>query len=127
MVPTDPFPKLIAELLQGFPVVVEQNVVWGEMDAYNHVNNVVYFRYFENSRLAYIGRLDWFAFEEETGIGPILAATQLALRRPLTYPDTIAIGSSQGSRPRSLSPGALYHQPGTGPNRHAGRGHHRHL
>jgi hypothetical protein len=26
--------------LSGFPVVVEQAVVWGEMDSYRHVNNV---------------------------------------------------------------------------------------
>lgn len=83
----------IQELLSGFPVVVTQAVVWGEMDAYEHVNNVVYFRYFENARLEYFRRLDWFEFEKETGIGPILAATQARFRRPLTYPDTIAIGA----------------------------------
>ena len=82
-----------ANPLAGFPVIVEQNVVWGEMDAYQHVNNVVYFRYFENARLEYIRRLDWFALEEATGIGPILAATQAHFRRPLSYPDTITIGA----------------------------------
>jgi acyl-CoA thioester hydrolase len=81
------------ELLAGFPVIVEQNVVWGDMDAYQHVNNAVYFRYFENARVEYFRRLDWFAFEEATGIGPILAATQARFRRPLTYPDAIAIGA----------------------------------
>ncbi len=79
--------------LAGFPVIVEQNVVWGEMDAYQHVNNVVYFRYFENARLEYIRRLDWFTLEEATGVGPILAATQARFRRPLSYPDTITIGA----------------------------------
>src|SRR6266550_1487937 len=81
------------ELLAGFPVIIEQDVVWGEMDAYQHVNNVVYFRYFENARLAYVERLRWPEFEDATGIGPILAATQARFRRALTYPDTIAIGS----------------------------------
>ena len=83
----------IIDILAGFPVIVEQNVIWGDMDAYQHVNNVVYFRYFENARLEYIRRLDWFAYEEATGIGPILAATQARFRRALTYPDTIAIGA----------------------------------
>ena len=73
-------------LLPGFPVVVEQAVVWGDMDSYRHVNNVVYFRYFENARLEYFRRLDWFALEEQTGVGPILAATQARFRKPLTYP-----------------------------------------
>jgi hypothetical protein len=27
-------------VLDGFPVVVRQAVVWGEMDSYQHVNNV---------------------------------------------------------------------------------------
>jgi acyl-CoA thioester hydrolase len=83
----------IRELMADFPVIVEQNIVWGEMDAYEHVNNVVYFRYFENARLEYIRRLDWFAYEEATGIGPILATTEARFRRPLTYPDTIYIGA----------------------------------
>jgi len=80
-------------LLAGYPVVVEQAVVWGDMDSYRHVNNVVYFRYFENARLEYFRRLDWFAFEQETGVGPILAATQARFRKPLTYPDTILIAA----------------------------------
>jgi acyl-CoA thioester hydrolase len=81
------------DLLAGYPVIVEQAVVWGDMDSYRHVNNVVYFRYFENARLEYFRRLDWFAFERETGIGPILASTNCRFRRALTYPDTIQIGA----------------------------------
>jgi acyl-CoA thioester hydrolase len=83
----------IIELMADFPVVVEQNVIWGDMDAYRHVNNVVYFRYFENARLEYVRRLDWFAFEKATGIGPILASTQARFRRAITYPDTILTGA----------------------------------
>src|SRR5947209_2935182 len=81
------------ELLAGYPVVVEQAVVWGEMDAYQHVNNVVYFRYFENARLEYFRRLDWFDFEKASGVGPILHSTSARFRKPLTYPDTIAVGA----------------------------------
>jgi acyl-CoA thioester hydrolase len=79
--------------LAEFPVVIEQAVVWGDMDAYRHVNNVVYFRYFENARLEYFRRLDWMHFERETGIGPILASTSAKFRRPLTHPDTIRIAA----------------------------------
>jgi acyl-CoA thioester hydrolase len=79
--------------LAGFPVVVDLPVYWGDMDSYRHVNNVVYFRYFENARLEYFRRLDWFSYEQQTGIGPILATTQARFRRPLTYPDTISVGA----------------------------------
>ena len=81
------------ELLQGFPVVIHQAVVWGDMDSYQHVNNVVYFRYFENARLEYFRQMGWFDYEERSGIGPILAATQARFRKALTYPDQISIGA----------------------------------
>jgi acyl-CoA thioester hydrolase len=81
------------ELFKTFPVIVTQPVVWGDMDSYRHVNNVVYFRYFENARLEYFKRIGWFEIEKATGIGPILASTQARFRRALTYPDTIHIGT----------------------------------
>ncbi len=81
------------ELLKPYPVVVVQAVAWGEMDAYAHVNNVVYFRYFENARLAYFLELGWGASSRPVGVGPILASTQARFRLPLAYPDTIAIGA----------------------------------
>ncbi len=80
-------------MLAGFPVVVEQNVAWGEMDAYGHVNNIVYFRYFENARLEFFRRLGWPVGERPGGVGPILAATQCRFRKPLSWPDAIAIGA----------------------------------
>jgi acyl-CoA thioester hydrolase len=86
-----------ADALAGYPVVVEQAVVWGDMDSYRHVNNVVYFRYFENARLEYFRRLGWEEIEAASGVGPILAATRARFRRPLTYPDTIRIGARLGS------------------------------
>ncbi len=84
---------MIETLLTGYPVVVWQPIVWGEMDAYQHVNNVVYFRWFENARLEYFKRLGWFEYEEATGVGPILASTQARFRKALTYPDIVAIAA----------------------------------
>ena len=83
----------IDKLLAEYPVVVVLPVVWGEMDAYRHVNNVVYFRYFESARLEYFRRMGWFEYEEETGVGPILATTEARFRRALTYPDTISVAA----------------------------------
>jgi acyl-CoA thioester hydrolase len=81
------------EVLAKYPVIVRQPIVWGDMDAYRHVNNVVYFRYFENARLEYFKQMGWLEYEEKTGIGPILAATSARFRRALTYPDEIAIAA----------------------------------
>ncbi len=85
-------PNAKDELYRAYPVVVAQAVAWGDMDSYQHVNNVVYFRYFENARIEYIRRIGWIELEQATGIGPILASTQARFRRALTFPDTIHIG-----------------------------------
>ena len=80
--------------LDVFPVVIEIPVAWGEMDAFQHVNNIVYFRYFESVRIAYMERIKFTEVMQRTGIGPILAYTQCRYRKPLTYPDTISVGAS---------------------------------
>jgi acyl-CoA thioester hydrolase len=80
-------------LLADFPVVIEQVVAWGEMDAYRHVNNVVYFRYFENARIAYVERLGWPALQQTSGVGPILASIQARYRRPFVFPDTLLVAA----------------------------------
>lgn len=80
------------DLLVDFPVVIEIPVAWGEMDAFQHVNNIVYLRYFESARIAYFERLGFIAVMEQTGIGPILAQLECRYRKPLTYPDTVSVG-----------------------------------
>lgn len=78
--------------LARFPVVVEQDVAWGDMDSYQHVNNVVYFRYFENARIPWLDRIGWMKLRAETGFGPIIASTSARYRRPISFPDHILIG-----------------------------------
>lgn len=81
------------KMIEDYPVVIEIPVAWGEMDSLQHVNNIVYFRYFESARMAYFNRIDIWSYMEETGIGPILASTQCKFRIPLSYPDTVAVGT----------------------------------
>lgn len=80
-------------LLKHCPVVIETPVAWGEMDAFRHLNNTAYFRYFESGRIAYFERLDLLEYMEATGVGPILASTTCRFRIPLTYPDKVSIGT----------------------------------
>lgn len=84
-------------LLEGFPVVIEFPVAWGEMDAFGHVNNVYFFRYFENARIAYSAHVRLHEYKEKTGIGPILASTSCRYRHPLTYPDMLSVGAKTTS------------------------------
>ncbi len=78
--------------LDGFPVVIEVPVAWGEMDAYAHVNNTVYFRWFESARIAYFDRVA-FRGGGDGGVGPILHSTHCRFRRPLDYPDRVRVGA----------------------------------
>jgi len=83
----------IQSLLAGYPIVIEVPVAWGEMDSFQHVNNVVYFRYFENARIVYSDKLGLHKYKERTGIGPILGSTSCKFKYPLTYPDTVSVGA----------------------------------
>lgn len=80
-------------LLEGYPVVIEIPIAWGEMDAFQHVNNVAYFRYFESARIRYSEKLGLHRLKEQTGIGPILGSTSCKYKLPLTYPDTVSVGA----------------------------------
>ena len=80
-------------LLTHCPVIIETTVAWGEMDAFRHLNNTVYLRYFESARIAYFEKLDFLEYMEATGVGPILASTSCKFRIPLTYPDRVSVGA----------------------------------
>jgi len=81
------------KLLEGYPVVINIPIAWGEMDAFQHVNNVSYFRYFESARIMYSEKLGLLTLRERTGIGPILGSASCRYKFPLTYPDTISVGT----------------------------------
>ena len=83
----------MTELLSDFPVKIEIPVAWGEMDAFGHLNNVVYFRYIESGRVAYLRSLGDIDFMGGAGIGPILASVQCRFKSPVTFPDTVIVGT----------------------------------
>lgn len=77
--------------LADFAVVVEIPVRWGDMDAFGHVNNTVFFRFFESARIEYLQAIGFVGGGE--GIGPILASTHCRFRRPVAFPDTVRVGA----------------------------------
>ena len=83
----------MSNLLSDFTIVIELPVVWGEMDAYGHVNNIIYFRYFESVRIAYFEQMEFVEYKKKTGIGPILAQTSCRFKIPLFYPDYVKVGA----------------------------------
>lgn len=78
----------VPEALEQYPVIYQQSIHWGEMDAFSHLNNVVYYRYAESARIAYLQALGMFDGDMVT----VLAASSCQYLRPVTYPDTLLLG-----------------------------------
>ena len=78
---------------RDYPIRLNQAVVWGDMDAFGHVNNTVFFRYFEDARWQFFNQFGVNEYKEKHNVGPILASTTCNFRLPLTFPDRIQIGA----------------------------------
>lgn len=72
---------------------------WGDMDAYGHVNNTVYFRYAEQNRV------EWF---EAQGLGvgtsdegPVIVNAACTFLLPMTYPGMVEVRMYGGQLGRS--------------------------
>lgn len=74
--------------LSDYPVIYEQSVAWGDMDAFGHVNNVMYYRYIESARIRYMDKLNIF----QQDIYTVVASNQCKYIRPVFYPDQLKIG-----------------------------------
>jgi acyl-CoA thioester hydrolase len=85
------------DALTGFPIVIDELVRWGDLDALGHVNNTVFFRYFESARTAYFDRIRFWPESGNVGTGPILAETNCRFRRPLRHPDRLKVGARVAS------------------------------
>jgi len=84
----------MADAPARYPVSVTVPVAWGEMDAFQHVNNVVYARWLETARMLYFERVGLVKRVREEGVGPILARTVIDYRRPVTYPDSVRVDTT---------------------------------
>ena len=79
--------------LDDFNVRVDVPVAWGEMDSLGHVNNTVFFKYFETARINYFEKAGFIATITQNSIGPILASISAKFIRPLFYPDVVTAGT----------------------------------
>jgi acyl-CoA thioester hydrolase len=81
------------EALIDYPVVVTIPLLWGDHDAFGHVNNLVYLRWCETARVEYLIRMGMWVQLPPTGIGPILASISCNYKHPMIFPDTAYIGA----------------------------------
>ena len=80
-----------------WPVQTTIPIQWGEMDAFNHVNNVVYIRWCETARIELFRKIwgdigiNMKEILEGHGVGPILANFNINYKIPISYPDNVII------------------------------------
>lgn len=73
-------------------------VRWGDMDAYGHVNNTLYFRYFEEARFL------WMLDKGLPTLGdthPVVVTIGCTFLRPIFHPETLRIALYVGEVGRS--------------------------
>ena len=86
-------PADVRTRLAGYRTITCLPVQWGDQDAFGHVNNVVYFRWFESARIDLLKDCHSSVTMSGIGLGPILASVKCDYRRQLRFPDTVYIGS----------------------------------
>jgi acyl-CoA thioester hydrolase len=65
-------------------------VRWGDLDYYGHVNNTVYFRYFEQARVEWLESMD-FRVTPEVATGPVIINANCTFLIPVNYPATVVV------------------------------------
>ena len=71
-------------------VSLDVMVHWGDMDAMQHVNNIVYLKWIESTRLLLFEQLMGGTAGQEY-ISPILAWSDIKYIAPVYYPDTVHV------------------------------------
>ncbi|SAK62231.1 thioesterase superfamily protein [Caballeronia catudaia] len=73
---------------------------WGDMDAFGHVNNTVYFRYMEQVRISWFEHIG-IAGGNGEGQGPVIVNASMEFLKQLHYPGDVIGRMSVGKPGRS--------------------------
>ena len=77
-----------------WPITLTVQVAWAEMDAFGHVNNTVYLRWFESARIMYFEKLGVATtIAPDAKAWPLLAHSSIDYRSKVVYPDTVEIAA----------------------------------
>jgi acyl-CoA thioester hydrolase len=63
------------------------------MGMFNHVNNVNFYRYFEDARAKYFDEVGIYELNKKMGISALLAESKCKFLQPLVYPDNLVVGA----------------------------------
>ena len=79
-------------MIEGFHVVERIPVLWGDMDAFGHVNNARFIRWFETARIAHFQQVG-IKTAEAVGVAPILAHVSCDFIAPVDFPNDVLVGA----------------------------------
>jgi acyl-CoA thioester hydrolase len=83
--------------MEGFPVTIEFEVRFSEMDAQGIVHNAAYLVWFENARIAYIAQLaGGYRGMVERGVDVTTVEAHVRYRAATRFDDTLAVGVRVG-------------------------------
>ena len=82
--------------MEGYNTELTLRIDWSEMDLFNHVNNVSYFKYIQAARVNYWEVIGLSYMHNNSNTGPILASTSCQFKQPLFYPGSITICTKVG-------------------------------
>ena len=91
------------DALQQFPVAVRLPIQWGDLDAYGHVNNLVYLKWFETARAAYATEVGVQVIPGPDGVGAVIGSIECKYLRQLGFPGEVY----SGVRMKRLSVGTI--------------------
>ena len=74
---------------------------WGDMDAMNHVNNTIYFRYMESTRLEWLFKIGGVRDADGNGNGPVIVNAFCNFIKQLEYPGDVIVKHYVGEVGRS--------------------------
>lgn len=77
-------------MMEGFPVTATIEVRWRDLDALGHVNNAVYFTYFEMARTRFLNKI-----RERRGVEDvdfILASVRCDFLSPVVFGEILTVG-----------------------------------
>ena len=77
-----------------YPSKLPLRLDWSEMDLFGHINNVMYFKFIQASRVHYWELSGLSQLHSEVKKGPMLASCSCQFRKPLFYPDNITVQAS---------------------------------
>ncbi len=77
---TDPRPLVARVTLE---------VRWGDMDAFNHVNNAQYLRYLEEARVQWLASVG--SIGASNPLAPVLAVSHVNYRKPIEWPSQLVV------------------------------------